>query len=225
MGGHRTRACPALRQRHRPTHSRPPDTDQASPAARRPQRRPRRPRQPHMASLEMTFYPPAKQFPAELQRRRLRRRARLLEPRPPRRLRGHPHPHAQRPRHRRVRRLPHRLRHPGRPGLGPARRRRRRQGRHRCSSPTTAPDPSGTSPTPASRSSEKKRAADSLGRSFFCDFAVVSASSDRRLHRVIQPGGRHLARGRKLPIVARSRPGQPTHQSSLHRADVEQTPS
>jgi hypothetical protein len=50
--------------------------------------------------------------PRRVQRRRLRRRARLVEPRPAHRLRSHPPAHAQRPRHRRVRRLPHRLRRP-----------------------------------------------------------------------------------------------------------------
>ena len=88
--------------------------------------------QPHMASLEMTFYPgmarSVRCLP-RLRRRRLRRRARLLESRRPRRLRGHPHPHEERQSRRRLRRLPHRLRHQGRPGLGPPRRRHDRQRR------------------------------------------------------------------------------------------------
>ncbi len=71
----------------------------------------------------------ARSLPRVVLRRSLRGRARQLEPRQPRRLRGHLHPDEGRPRHRRVRRLPHRLRHPRRPGLGPPRRRHGRQGR------------------------------------------------------------------------------------------------
>ncbi len=102
--------------------------------------------QPHMASLEMLFYPmnecldfrgihpncdrvSMKAIPRHLRRRRFRRRARLLEPQKSCRLRSHPHPHEERQSHRRVRRLPHRLRHRRRPGLGTSRRRHRRQRR------------------------------------------------------------------------------------------------
>ena len=83
--------------------------------------------EPHFASLEMTFYE-GSQFPAEFKGDGFRLRARLVEPQPARGLRSRPPAHARRPRHRRVRRLPHRL-HRRRRGwrcLGPSGRRRRR---------------------------------------------------------------------------------------------------
>jgi glucose/arabinose dehydrogenase len=67
--------------------------------------------QAHSASLDMTFYD-GEQFP-RVPPGRLRRRARLVEPRPAHRLQGDPHPVARRPGDRRVRGLPRRLRHAG----------------------------------------------------------------------------------------------------------------
>ena len=84
--------------------------------------------QSHMASLDLTFYD-GNQFPTEYHRRRLRRRARLVEPRPPHRLQGHPRADEGRQGDRRVRGLPRRLRHHGRQRLGPPGGRGRGQGR------------------------------------------------------------------------------------------------
>ena len=61
--------------------------------------------------------------------RRLRLRARLVEPRPPHRLQGHPRADEGRQGDRRVRGLPRRLRYPGGQRLGPAGGRGRGQGR------------------------------------------------------------------------------------------------
>ena len=84
--------------------------------------------QSHSASLDMTFYN-GTPVPDGVPARRIRRRARLVEPRPPDRLQGDPRPDEGRQGDGRVRGLPRRVRHPGRRRLGPAGRRGRGQGR------------------------------------------------------------------------------------------------
>jgi glucose/arabinose dehydrogenase len=99
---------------------------------------------PHFASLEMTFYE-GSQFPAEYKGDGFAVRARLVEPRPARRLRGHPAAHAERPRDRRVRRFPHRLHGTRRRRrLGPAGGRAVKLPTALSSSPTTGRGRSGT---------------------------------------------------------------------------------
>ena len=135
--------------------------------------------EPHFASLEMTFYE-GSQFPAEFKgdgfaaehgswNRAQRAGYEVI------RLPMH-----ERPRHRRVRRFPHRLhrRQRRRRCLGPPRGRRSRSTTARYSSPTTDQDPSGTSSTPASDSAQLGAVILSeVGRAIGTDCAPASRSS------------------------------------------------
>ncbi len=75
---------------------------------------------PHFASLEMTFYT-GSQFPAEFKGDGFACEHGSWNRAAARRLRSHPPAHAQRPRHRRVRGLPHRICNSGWQRLGPSR--------------------------------------------------------------------------------------------------------